>query len=376
MGWTPRRPTGAGITPLLQLNNFEALTAGRPLFAPTTAAFYDGVTVLAGPAKCGKTALLRTLAGLNAFHPQLSLAGTAVLGTMDLAPELKTPERSSGLIAYVRLAAPAVVGTVGEYRNAIRDHADPQFQPPPLWERPMAALSEGQRARVALERALDQDPLLLLVDDLDRIGDPAELGQVCDFLRQHAAGRAIVVALNPAMASVWAGADRVEMPGRRDPMAPNSSVGLCRGESHASPDDFCWLLPGRLGALAAIPDKCRDCPSFDPDRLGITRTLELPTREGPSIERVLALTAQVELWLDQGEVVAVQGDHQLGMVVAIAARVMAGRGRNLGYATEVVIERMGSITSTDRLTQQLIELDEGRDLLAALSSTQNSTRHR
>lgn len=378
MGWTPPRPTSPETSPLLHLTNFGAHTGGRPLFERTTATVYRGVTVLAGPAKCGKTALLRTLAGLNAFHPQLSLEGSALLGTMNLSTELRTPERSSGLIAYVRMGAQVPVGTVGEYWGAPRS-ASTMARAEAVaewWERPMASLSAGQRGRLALTRALRDDPLVLLVDDLERIEDPAVFSELLEELSQHGEERSIVLAMREVVTPLGEDTPRVEMSGRPTD-GPSSRSRPCRPGLHPSQDHFCWLIPGQLGALSALPEACRGCSLFGLDRLGVTKVLDLSVLLHPSPvpqQRLVELATQLELSLERAEVVAVHGGPELALVVVILARVLVGRGRSPINAVEQVIERMGSIACADRMTQELFELEGTGGLSAALTAGARSSR--
>ncbi|MDO5066100.1 MAG: ABC transporter ATP-binding protein [Propionibacteriaceae bacterium] len=136
--------------------------------------------VLIGPNGAGKTTLLSVLAGT--MHPTSGVVGLLgeVLGTVDvfelrprigltssvLAERIPPHER---VLDVVVSAAWAVVGRWREeYDSEDEDRAREllaALRVGHLWERTFGTLSEGERKRVQIARALMTDPELLLLDE-------------------------------------------------------------------------------------------------------------------------------------------------------------------------------------------------------------------
>ena len=171
------------------------------------------VTALVGPSGAGKSTLLRCLNRLL-----LPRAGTVLLDGVDTAEiDPGTLRQRVGLVGQVPVMLPGSVRenlAYGIDPAAIGDDAlvealraaglDPDFL-----ARPADELSGGERARVALARALTRDPELLLLDEPTAALDAAAARHVGATLRALAdAGLGIVVATHdlPFAATV---ADRV-----------------------------------------------------------------------------------------------------------------------------------------------------------------------
>jgi ABC-type cobalamin/Fe3+-siderophores transport system ATPase subunit len=157
------------------------------------------VTALVGPSGAGKSTLLRCLNRLL-----VPSAGTVLLDGEDAAGlEPCTLRRRVGLVGQTPVMLPGSVREnlaygLGEdaacadrLSQALADAGlDATFL-----DRPAAELSGGERARVALARALTREPELLLLDEPTAALDAAASDQIAATLRALAhAGLGIVVA--------------------------------------------------------------------------------------------------------------------------------------------------------------------------------------
>jgi iron complex transport system ATP-binding protein len=136
------------------------------------------VVALIGPNGTGKTTLLRTIAGLLApLQGEIDLIGSplAQLSTRERARRMGvvlTERPQTGWLTGFDLAAigryphTGWQGRLDERDTAIVDAALEAVGASEFRDRPVASLSDGERQRVMMARAIAQSPRLLLLDEV------------------------------------------------------------------------------------------------------------------------------------------------------------------------------------------------------------------
>lgn len=163
------------------------------------------LTVLLGPNGAGKSTLLRTVAGLlAAVDGRIGLGGTdlvrldpvrrarrvAVVLTERVDPGLLTARELVGLGRHPHTGAR---GTLRAADHAAVDAALAAVRASSLAARRVARLSDGERQRVLIARALAQEPELLLLDEPTAFLDAPSRVVVTGMLRRLAQERGMVV---------------------------------------------------------------------------------------------------------------------------------------------------------------------------------------
>lgn len=137
-------------------------------------AWRESVLVLFGPSGSGKSTLLASVLGLVAHSgARIRIAGTWIEDT-DAGLRLPTESRALGWVPQDAILFPHldVRGNLDFGRRradgrgaAARQRAIEVLELGPLLDRPVTALSGGERSRVALGRALASGPRALLLDE-------------------------------------------------------------------------------------------------------------------------------------------------------------------------------------------------------------------
>jgi putative thiamine transport system ATP-binding protein len=184
----------------------HALVSGLRLHVPP-----GEILTLMGPSGCGKSSVLASIAGTltsvsEGLQP-LQLQGSVQLNGRELAP-LPTHQRGVGLVFQDALlfphmtvaenllfAVPVTFGSGTAQRQARVQQALQEAELSGMGERDPSTLSGGQRARVALMRALLAEPQALLLDEPFSKLDAALRAQLRPWVFAHVRERRIPVVL-------------------------------------------------------------------------------------------------------------------------------------------------------------------------------------
>jgi putative thiamine transport system ATP-binding protein len=188
----------------------HALVSGLRLAVPP-----GEILTLMGPSGCGKSSVLAAIAGMLASVSEglqpLQLQGSVQLNGRELA-HLHTHQRGVGLVFQDALlfphmtvaenllfAVPAIstngISLTTAQRQARVQQALQEAELSGMGERDPSTLSGGQRARVALMRALLAEPKALLLDEPFSKLDPALRAQLRPWVFAHVRERRIPVVL-------------------------------------------------------------------------------------------------------------------------------------------------------------------------------------
>lgn len=154
-----------------------------------------GCLAVTGPSGSGKSLLLRMVADLDPHEGEAWLDGVA---------QSATPAPAWRRQVVLSAAEPGWwMDRVSDHFAAPRPDAARLGLPADIWDRPVARCSTGERARLALLRALAGQPAVLLLDEPTGALDTAATAAVEALLRERlAAGLTLVlVTHDPAQAA-------------------------------------------------------------------------------------------------------------------------------------------------------------------------------
>lgn len=193
---------------LLSTNELTVGYEGTAVAGPFDLTVYKGeVLSLIGPNGAGKTTLLRTLARQLApvagtvFLEEADLAATkpnelakrmAVVFSDALRPDLMTCREA---VSVGRYPYTGRFGRLSADDERIVENAMAQVHVTELADRPFNAISDGQRQRVVLARALCQEPDIILLDEPTTFLDIRWKAEFLEALRTLATGQGKTVLL-------------------------------------------------------------------------------------------------------------------------------------------------------------------------------------
>jgi iron complex transport system ATP-binding protein len=208
-------------TPMLAVSNLCVRLDRALIVSDASLTLRQGqFTALVGPNGAGKTTLVRALAGLLPSEGMILLEDQALAGFSPRERAKRIAYLPQGNTFHWPMPVEQIVA-LGRY-----PHGDP-FSPPTdadrqavaralevtgtqqLAQRPVTHLSGGEKARVALARALATDARILLADEPTMSLDPRHQLTVMDLLRDHARRGGAVLAVVHDLALAARYADRI-----------------------------------------------------------------------------------------------------------------------------------------------------------------------
>lgn len=194
---------------MLRLEGLEVGYAGRAVLDPISVDLAPGTfCCLLGRNGAGKSTLLRTLAGLHgAIGGSAALSGEAI-GELDsgararrIAVVLTKRAGSPGLtvddvLALGRAPYTRWTGRLSPDDTRIIDAAVSACGIRPFLGRAFDSLSDGERQRVLIARAMAQSPRLMLLDEITAFLDLPGRVEMMEMLRRHARTTGCIVLLS------------------------------------------------------------------------------------------------------------------------------------------------------------------------------------
>jgi ATP-binding cassette subfamily B protein len=184
----------------VQEASFTFPDSREPILQDISFTLHPGeIAAVTGPVGCGKTTLLNLVTGI---YP--SATGNVYLG--DIPPRHMERETLAALIGYVPQEVVLFTGSIRENILMGRDldetavlkalklaAADTEFTLDTVLQQGGVGLSGGQKARVALARALVHNPKILIMDDITSALDANTEGILWQRLREDSTIRTVLV---------------------------------------------------------------------------------------------------------------------------------------------------------------------------------------
>lgn len=195
------------MTAILRLAAVSSRLGDRLVLDGINASFAAGrFVVVVGPNGAGKSSLLNAIAGLRAASGRIDIAGrpaerlaprerARAVAYMPQGHEFHWPMPVADIVSLGRYPHGLTSGRGTAADEAAIARAVAATDIAGLMQRPVTALSGGEKARVSLARALAVEAPILMADEPIASLDPAHQLRVMDLLHRTAAAGALVIAV-------------------------------------------------------------------------------------------------------------------------------------------------------------------------------------